>query len=104
MSDMQTDTTNPDAASERADVIVVGAGLAGLATAIHLARAGRSVLVLDARSEIGGRARTSTRDGFLLNEGPHALYRTGDAWAFLEQEALTPAGGQPPSNLSLIHI
>lgn len=98
MSDMQTDVTASDAASERTDTIVVGAGLAGLAAAIDLARAGRSVLVLDARSEIGGRARTADHEGFLLNEGPHALYRTGEAWAFLEREGLTPPGGEPASN------
>lgn len=98
MSDKQTDPTNADAPRERPDALVVGAGLAGLAVAIDLARAGRSVLVLDARAEIGGRARTATHDGFLLNEGPHALYRTGEAWAFLEREGLTPAGDQPASD------
>jgi glycine/D-amino acid oxidase-like deaminating enzyme/nitrite reductase/ring-hydroxylating ferredoxin subunit len=45
---------------ERADVVVVGAGIAGLTTAYLLARAGRSVIVLD-RGAIGGgmTARTS---------------------------------------------
>ncbi|MEM8707858.1 MAG: FAD-dependent oxidoreductase [Actinomycetota bacterium] len=78
-----------------ADVVVIGAGLAGLATAIDVARSGRRVRVLDARREIGGRARTSFHDGFALNEGAHALYRTGEAWAFLEREGLAPAGGEP---------
>ena len=42
----------------QADVIVVGAGAAGLAAAAELTRAGRSVLVVEARDRIGGRCET----------------------------------------------
>jgi monoamine oxidase len=40
------------------DVIVVGAGAAGMTAAVHLASAGRSVVILEARDRIGGRIFT----------------------------------------------
>lgn len=46
------------AGPRRVDVLVLGAGVTGLATAFHLARAGLSVQVLEAAGEIGGAVRT----------------------------------------------
>jgi monoamine oxidase len=47
-----------------ADVIVVGAGLAGLTAAREVVRGGRSVLVLEARDRVGGRVLSHTlQDG-----------------------------------------
>ncbi|MCZ7415871.1 MULTISPECIES: NAD(P)/FAD-dependent oxidoreductase [unclassified Streptomyces] len=51
------------------DTIVVGAGLAGLACALDLCRAGRRVTLLEASDAVGGRMRTDRRDGFLLDRG-----------------------------------
>jgi phytoene dehydrogenase-like protein len=52
-----------------ADVIIVGAGLAGLACAQDLARAGIECRVLEASDGVGGRVRTDSVDGFLLDRG-----------------------------------
>ncbi len=50
-------------------IVVVGAGLAGLAGATTLHRAGHEVLVLEAAAEVGGRCRTDRVNGFLLDHG-----------------------------------
>ncbi|MGH3309359.1 MAG: FAD-dependent oxidoreductase, partial [Streptomyces sp.] len=50
-----------------ADVVVVGAGLAGLAAAHHLTGAGLQVIVLEATSRVGGRMATERVDGYLLD-------------------------------------
>lgn len=55
------------------DVIVVGAGLAGLRCATWLAEAGRDVVVLEQGDAVGGRERTDIVDGFRLDLGFHVL-------------------------------
>lgn len=50
-------------------VVVVGAGLAGLACAVELHRRGIEVIVVEASDGVGGRVRTDQVDGFLLDRG-----------------------------------
>src|SRR5690349_18516858 len=52
----------------RADVVVVGAGMAGLTAARALRAAGRSVVVLEARNRVGGRVHNHKLGGGVISE------------------------------------
>ena len=84
-----------DRVPAQVDVAVIGGGIAGLTAASFAARAGATVQVFDARSALGGRARTKVDQGFAFNEGPHALYRATAGMAALRELGLRPKGGQP---------
>lgn len=71
----------------RADVCVVGGGIAGLAAAGHLVAAGLSVHVVERAERPGGRAHDTRVDGFLVGDGAHLLHT---AWPRLRQ-AVSPA-------------
>ena len=56
--------------SPNRDVLVLGAGFAGLATATYLAKAGHRVRVLERHDTLGGRARKFQAEGFTFDMGP----------------------------------
>jgi prepilin-type processing-associated H-X9-DG protein len=60
-------------------ILVVGAGLAGLSCALTLHRAGREFLLVEADSRVGGRQRTTHRDGFTLDHGFQVVLSSYDA-------------------------
>ncbi|MFC4610102.1 NAD(P)/FAD-dependent oxidoreductase [Streptomyces maoxianensis] len=69
--------------AHHADVVIVGAGIAGLSAAHQLTGAGLKVSVLEAAPEVGGRMATEEIDGFrldrigqLLNTSYPELHRT----------------------------
>jgi monoamine oxidase len=55
--------------SDQVDVAIVGGGAAGIAAARRLAELNRSVLLIEALPRLGGRARTATFDGLMLDLG-----------------------------------
>ena len=62
-------------------VVVVGAGLAGLSAALHLAGAGRAVTVVERADVPGGRAGTWSAGGYTFDTGPTVLTMPGPAGA-----------------------
>ncbi|MFI8633794.1 flavin monoamine oxidase family protein [Microbacterium sp. NPDC077663] len=62
------------------DVVIVGAGAAGLTAANELRKAGLSVAVLEARERVGGRLWTDVVDG--------AMLELGGQWVSPDQDAL----------------
>jgi squalene-associated FAD-dependent desaturase len=60
-------------ADNRADVVVVGGGLAGISAAIELAEAGLRVTLLEARPWLGGATCSFARRGLTIDNGQHAF-------------------------------
>lgn len=80
-------------------VVVIGAGVGGLAAALRLAQSGFAVTVFEARPEAGGLASGVSYEGFSFDAGPYILLdQPGLAWAF---ERL---GLDLPSQLALLPI
>lgn len=90
--------------TERTDVVVVGGGLAGLFAAVEAVEHGASVLLLDPRARLGGRARTDARRGARLNLGPHALYRRGATQAHLDRLGIVVTGAAPPPHRTRFRV
>nr|WP_320017176.1 NAD(P)/FAD-dependent oxidoreductase [uncultured Desulfobacter sp.] len=55
------------------DVVIIGAGISGLACAKHLMRSGKRFLILEAGSSVGGRIKSDVFEGFILDRGFQVL-------------------------------
>ena len=58
---------------KKSDVIIIGAGLAGLSAGIKLVENGYSVIILEKHSRVGGCATTFKRKNFEVEVGLHAF-------------------------------
>lgn len=77
----------------QADVLIIGAGAAGLAAAHDLTRNGKTVLLLEARDRIGGRIHTRREQGWIvpIELGAEFLHgRPQETWDIVRAAALTP--------------
>ncbi|HEY2770422.1 MAG TPA: FAD-dependent oxidoreductase [Solirubrobacteraceae bacterium] len=77
------------------EITIVGGGLAGLTAAIASAEQGAAVRVLEAHSDLGGRAR-STDGAYKANLGPHALLSANPFYRWLGERGLLPPTARPP--------
>ena len=55
------------------DIIIIGAGISGLLTALALCKEKKSVLVIEKSDHLGGNCRTYEIDGYHIDTGPHAI-------------------------------
>jgi len=101
MSTLTTEASRPRRGQARADtdVVVIGAGFAGLIAARELGRAGLGVLVLEARDRVGGRTWTDRRLGHDLELGGTWVHWVQPhTWAEMtrygRQITTSPAAGQ----------
>ncbi len=86
-----------DAATDH--VVIVGAGIGGLATAVRLARAGRRVTVLERHDRPGGRAGRWESAGFTFDTGPSLLLML-EEW----RELFASAGRRLEDYLDLVQV
>jgi phytoene dehydrogenase-like protein len=71
------------------DVVIIGAGLAGLCCARELSRRGQTCLLLEASDRVGGRVRTEMVEGFRIDRGFQVLLTSyPEARAILDFDAL----------------
>ena len=74
------------------DVLVIGAGISGLATAWWLQCSGRKVTVIEAASRAGGTIGTIRDSGYLIETGPNSTLETSPLIAQLLEQTGTIAG------------
>ncbi len=60
-------------AKNTGQVVVIGAGMGGMSAAIHLAAAGRKVVVLEQNSQVGGKLGEWRADGYRWDTGPTVI-------------------------------
>ncbi|WP_317890428.1 flavin monoamine oxidase family protein [Granulicella paludicola] len=76
--------------SDAFDVLVVGAGMAGLVAARELGRRGLRVCVVEARARVGGRVWSQAVEGGVVELGAEFVHgRAAELWALIEEAGLT---------------
>jgi len=61
--------------SKNFDVVIVGAGISGLLSALALSKEGKNVVLIEKDNYVGGVCRTYDVDGYRVDTGPHIITR-----------------------------
>ena len=86
----------------RVPTVIVGGGIAGLMCARTLTRAGVEVVLFERESDVGGRVRTTLRDGFRLDHGFQVLFSAYPTLtAALDLPALNLRAFRPAARIAL---
>lgn len=88
-----------NATIETYDAVIIGGGLGGLTAAALLAEKGKRVLLVEQKNHLGGRASSTKKDGFVFNQGAHALYKAGPAAHTFSALGIHVEGGSPADDL-----
>ena len=59
---------------DRKNIVIFGAGISGLSTAVFLLKRGHKVTVLEKESHVGGMCSSYKYKGFTIDYGPHKIY------------------------------
>ena len=84
-------------------IVIIGAGPAGLTAAWELAKVGRTAVVLEADSVVGGISRTVERDGWRFDIGGHRFFTKVEAVERLWHEILPEGDFLLRPRMSRIH-
>jgi protoporphyrinogen oxidase len=63
-----------DLGNGKTDVVILGAGPAGLAAAYKLVEKNKSVVILEKDRQVGGMSKTNSFKGYLFDQGPHRFF------------------------------
>lgn len=85
--------------SARRKVVVVGSGFGGISAAVRLQTAGYQVTLVEARSQLGGRAQVFRRDGYTFDGGPTVITAP-----FLIEELFTNAGRRMEDYVRMVPV
>lgn len=84
------------------DVAIICGGISGTVAAIELAQAGKSVVLFEKSSQLGGRAISVKKKGANFNLGGHAIVKGGSAEEVFQDLGVIIEGGSPSANISVL--